>query len=58
MTADVVREQEQPAKDVKSDDPDDFIEEIDSTDDVQEVNGHRNAGSSFSRVLFKVFEAF
>jgi hypothetical protein len=44
MTADVVREQEPPPKDVKSDDPDDFIEEIDSTDDVQEVNGQRNAG--------------
>ncbi|CBY39669.1 unnamed protein product [Oikopleura dioica] len=36
MTADVVREQEPASKDVKSDDPDDFIEEIDSTDDVQE----------------------
>ncbi|CBY41875.1 unnamed protein product, partial [Oikopleura dioica] len=36
MTADVVREQEPASKDVKSDDPDDFIEEIDSTDEVQE----------------------
>ena len=51
MTADVVREQEPPPKDVKSDDPDDFIEEIDSTDDVQEVNGQRNAGSSYSRAF-------
>ena len=51
MTADVVREQEPPPKDVKNDDPDDFIEEIDSTDDVQEVNGQRNTGSSYSKAF-------
>ena len=51
MTADVVREQEPASKDVKSDDPDDFIEEIDSTDDVQEVNSQRKAGSNFLRSI-------
>jgi len=51
MTADVVREQEPASKYVKSDDPDDFIEEIDSTDDVQEVNSQRKAGSSFLRSI-------
>ena len=45
MTADVAKElQESESKEVRSDDPDDFIEEIDSPDDVQDQVVNRKPG--------------